>query len=58
MVSLQLHRFFMGLTWGLTMAGLGLIVYYLGGWTTIDPTVNPHAIVGIISTGQLWMPGE
>ncbi|KAK4319539.1 hypothetical protein Pmani_009527 [Petrolisthes manimaculis] len=51
----HLHRLFMGLTWGLTMAGLGLIVYYIGGWTSIDPKVNPHAILGIISTGLCFI---
>lgn len=49
----QFHRFFMGLTWGLTIAGVVLIAYYLKGWTELDPKVNPHAILGIVSTGEL-----
>lgn len=43
----------MGLTWGLTIAGVVLIAYYLKGWTELDPKVNPHAILGIVSTGEL-----
>lgn len=42
----------MGLTWGLTIAGVVLIAYYLKGWTELDPKVNPHAILGIVSTGE------
>lgn len=51
----HLHRLFMGLTWGMTMTALGLIIYYLNGWTTIDPRNNPHAILGIISTGLCFI---
>lgn len=49
------HRFFMGLTWGLTIAGVVLIAYYLKGWTELDPKVNPHAILGIVSTGLCFI---
>ncbi|KAG0713162.1 putative ferric-chelate reductase 1 [Chionoecetes opilio] len=51
----HLHRFFMGLTWSLTVAGVVLIVYYLNGWTDIDPRVNPHAILGVASTGEVYV---
>lgn len=49
------HRFFMGLTWGLTVAGFILIVYYLQGWTKIKPKQNPHAILGVITTGLCFI---
>lgn len=51
----HLHRFFMGLTWSLTVAGIVLIVYYLNGWTELDPRVNPHAILGVVSTALCFI---
>ncbi|KAK7078011.1 DOMON domain-containing protein frrs1L [Halocaridina rubra] len=51
----HLHRFFMGLTWGLTVAGFVLIAYYLRGWTEIRPQDNPHAIIGIVSVGLCFI---
>ncbi|XP_022913819.1 putative ferric-chelate reductase 1 homolog [Onthophagus taurus] len=41
------HRFFMILTWSLTIAGFILIFVELKAWSSED---NPHAILGIITT--------
>ncbi|XP_047739954.1 putative ferric-chelate reductase 1 homolog isoform X2 [Hyalella azteca] len=43
------HRFFMILTWVLTMSSLGLILWYKQGWTDTPADVNPHAYIGIVS---------
>lgn len=49
------HRFFMILTWSLTMAGSGFIVYYVGGWSDIPLSTNPHPLLGAISTGLCFI---
>ncbi|KAA0188418.1 hypothetical protein HAZT_HAZT003609 [Hyalella azteca] len=49
MVAAWCHRFFMILTWVLTMSSLGLILWYKQGWTDTPADVNPHAYIGIVS---------
>ncbi|CAL4140771.1 unnamed protein product, partial [Meganyctiphanes norvegica] len=49
------HRLFMGLTWLLTMAGFGFIVWYLQGISEIPPGDNPHVVLGFISTGLCFI---
>lgn len=41
------HRFFMVLTWALTVAGFVIIFVEIGGWSQVD---NPHAIIGLVTT--------
>lgn len=41
------HRFFMVLTWVLTVAGFVIIFVEIGGWSQVD---NPHAILGVVTT--------
>lgn len=41
------HRFFMVLTWLLTLAASILIFIQIGGWSAED---NPHAIIGAVTT--------
>lgn len=41
------HRFFMILTWALTIAGFVIIFVELRGWSAAD---NPHAILGTVTT--------
>ena len=49
------HRFFMVLTWSLTMAGFVLIFLELQGWTFIPIKRNPHALLGCITTGLCFL---
>ena len=41
------HRFFMILTWVLTIAGFIVIFVEIGGWSSIQ---NPHPILGTVTT--------
>lgn len=50
-----LHRSLMILTWALTIAGFALIFWHKGAWTDIPYTVNPHAILGCVTTGLCFM---
>ena len=49
------HRFFMLLTWALTIAGFVLIFLELNGWTEISIYENPHALLGCVTTGLCFM---
>ncbi|XP_045117607.1 putative ferric-chelate reductase 1 homolog isoform X2 [Portunus trituberculatus] len=51
----HLHRFFMGLTWSLVIAGVVLILYYLNGWKDLDSRNTEHAILGVVSTGLCFI---
>jgi len=50
-----LHRSLMILTWLLTVAGFVLIFWHKGSWTDIPYWVNPHAVLGCITTGLCFM---
>lgn len=50
-----LHRSLMILTWALTIAGFGLIFWHKRAWTDIPYWVNPHAVLGCITTGLCFM---
>ncbi|KAF2351088.1 Cytochrome b561/ferric reductase transmembrane [Trinorchestia longiramus] len=49
------HRFFMILTWSLTMVAFGLILWHVNGWTKIPADTNPHAYIGVVSIGLCFI---
>ena len=42
------HRLLMAAAWALTLLALVAVVVELGGWTSLAPSKNPHAVIGAV----------
>ncbi|KAK2706518.1 putative ferric-chelate reductase 1 homolog isoform X2 [Artemia franciscana] len=49
------HRLLMVLVWSLTMISFIIIFSEIGGWSSIPSYINPHPILGCVTTGLAFV---
>lgn len=43
------------IVWSLTVAGFIIIFVEIGGWTSVETSKNPHALIGCVTTGLAFI---